>query len=215
VELLERLTVPTRLGALVGELAREYDAAREAEDKLAESLQEQEQKAMELNRIAIPYNVLQRDVVSDRALFESVTLRLKETYITGGVENPVFWMIEEPLVPNSPSKPRKKLILAFALVLGVTFGACVVIGMDAIDSSLRTVDEAESYLDLPILASIPNRGSPELIEVAKKMVGERDFSAASVVGLSKRLLQKKSLRPVNDIDPAKSETERMAFTLWS
>jgi hypothetical protein len=26
VELLERLTVPTRLGALVGELAREYDA---------------------------------------------------------------------------------------------------------------------------------------------------------------------------------------------
>jgi pyrroloquinoline quinone biosynthesis protein D len=29
VELLERLTVPTRLGSLVGELAREYDAPEE------------------------------------------------------------------------------------------------------------------------------------------------------------------------------------------
>ena len=71
-------------------LAREYEAAREAEEKLAQSLQEQEQKAMELNKIAIPYNVLQRDVASDRALFESVTLRLKETHITGGIDNPRF-----------------------------------------------------------------------------------------------------------------------------
>ena len=63
-------------------LAKEYESARAAEAKLQKSLKEQEQKAMELNRIAIPYNVLQRDVESDRALFESVTLRLKETYIT-------------------------------------------------------------------------------------------------------------------------------------
>ena len=43
---------------------------------------------MELSGIAIPYNVLQRDVASDRALFESVTLRFKETHITAGIDNP-------------------------------------------------------------------------------------------------------------------------------
>ena len=138
-------------------LAREYEAAQEAEDKLAQSLQEQEQRAMELNKVAIPYNVLQRDVASDRALFESITLRLKETHITGGIDNPVFRVIEEPLVASYPSKPRKKLILALALVLGLTLGAGTVVGLDAIDSSLRTVDEAESYLELPALASIPDR----------------------------------------------------------
>ena len=93
-------------------VAKQYDAAREAEGKLQKSLKEQEQKAMELNRIAIPYNVLQRDVESDRALYESVTLRLKETYITEGIDNAPFRVIEEPLVASSPSKPRKKLILA-------------------------------------------------------------------------------------------------------
>ena len=199
-------------------LAREYEAAQEAEDKLAQSLQEQEQRAMELNKVAIPYNVLQRDVASDRALFESVTLRLKETHITGGIDNPVFRVIEEPLVASYPSKPRKKLILVLAIVLGLTLGAGTVVGLDAIDSSLRTVDEAESYLELPALASIPDRRT-ELMDAAKKMVRERDFSAAmdaaktmvrerdfsaaSLLGLSERLLQKKSLRPVNDIDPPK------------
>ena len=138
-------------------LAREYEAAQEAEDKIAQSLQEQEQKAMELNKIAIPYNVLQRDVASDRALFESVRLRLKETHIAGGIDNPLFRVIEEPLIATYPSKPRKKFILALSVVLGLMLGVGTVVGLDAVDGSLRTVDEAESYLELPALASIPKR----------------------------------------------------------
>ena len=141
-------------------VAKEYDSAREAEAKLQKSLKEQEEKAMELNRVAIPYNVLQRDVESDRDLFESVTLRLKETYITEGIDNAPFRIIEEPLIASSPSKPRKKLILALGLVLGVVVGVGTVAGVDAIDASLRTVDEAESYLELPALASIPDRRRP-------------------------------------------------------
>ena len=184
-------------------LAREHAAAKEAEGKIAQSLQEQEQRAMELNKIAIPYNVLQRDVASDRALFESVTLRLKETHITGGIDNPVFRVIEEPLVASGPSKPRKKFILALAVVLGLILGAGTVVGLDAVDSSLRTVDEAELYLELPALASIPKR-RPALMDAAKKMVSERNFSAASVVCLSERLLWKKSVRPVNEIDSVKT-----------
>ena len=134
---------------------KEYDAAVEAEAKLQGSLKEQEQKAMELNRTAIPYNVLRRDVESDRALYESVTLRLKETYITEGIDNVPFRVIEEPLVASSPSKPRKKFILALALILGVVVGVGTVAGRDALDGSLRTVDEAESYLQLPALTAIP------------------------------------------------------------
>jgi polysaccharide biosynthesis transport protein len=138
-------------------VAKQYDATLEAEAKLQESLKEQEQKAMELNRTAIPYNVLRRDVESDRALYESVTLRLKETYVTEGIDNAPFRVIEEPLVASSPSKPRKKFILALALVLGVVAGVGTVAGRDAIDGSLRTVDEGESYLQLSALASIPER----------------------------------------------------------
>ena len=152
-------------------VAKQYDAASEGEAKLQKSLKEQEQKAMELNRIAIPYNVLQRDVESDRALYESVTLRLKETYVTQGIDNAPFRVIEEPLVASSPSKPRKKLILALALVLGVIVGVGTVAGRDVIDGSLRTVDEAESYLQLPALAAIPERRDATGLTSSKKSDG--------------------------------------------
>jgi capsular exopolysaccharide synthesis family protein len=152
-----KATLAATLSRAASMVTAEYQSALDAEEKLQRSLQEQEQRAMELNRIAIPYNVLQRDIESDRALFESVTLRLKETYIAGGMDNAPFRTIEEPLVPTSPSKPRTKLILALALVLGGVIGVGTVIGLDAIDGSLRTVDEAESYLELPALASIPDR----------------------------------------------------------
>jgi polysaccharide biosynthesis transport protein len=144
-------------------VAKQYDAAVQTEAKLQKSLKEQEQKALELSRIAIPYNVLLRDIESDRALYESVTLRLKETYITEEIDNAPFRVIEEPMVATSPSKPHKKFILALALVLGVVMGIGTVIGLDLIDSSLRTVDEAESYLGLPALASVPERRDTTLL----------------------------------------------------
>ena len=135
---------------------------------------------MELNRIAIPYNVLQRDVESDRALYESVTLRLKETYVTEGIDNAPFRVIEEPLVASSPSKPRKKFILALALLLGVVVGVGTVAGRDAIDGSLRTVDEAESYLQLPALTSVPERKRhhrPDFVEEIRwSFAGARRFA---------------------------------------
>jgi succinoglycan biosynthesis transport protein ExoP len=185
-------------------LARDYESAREAEDKLGRSLKDQEQIALELNRLAIPYNVLQRDVESDRALFESVTLRLKETYITQGIDNPPFRLIEEPLVASFPSKPRKKVILGLALVLGVTLGVCGVIGLDTIDSSLRTVDEAESYLGLPSLATIPDRPDTKIIDAARKMLGKRDLRPASAAGPFRGVSPKES--GVNGSDPTRERT---------
>ena len=54
--------------------------------KLNEALKEQEQDALELNKIAIPYNVLQREVDSDRAMYDAVNARLRETNVSLGVE---------------------------------------------------------------------------------------------------------------------------------
>jgi succinoglycan biosynthesis transport protein ExoP len=188
-------------------VARACEKSAEAEKKLNQTLQEQEKKALELSKIAIPYNVLQRDVESDRALFESVTLRLKETNVTEGIESAPFRIIEEPLAASYPSKPKKRLILTLSLLFGVTLGAGVVIGLDALDSSLRTVDEAEDYLELPVLASIPDRCNAELIKTARKMISERDFRAARILDLSERFLNRNGHLRFNGLDSGKKRRD--------
>jgi uncharacterized protein involved in exopolysaccharide biosynthesis len=76
----------------------QYEAAVQTETKLSTALKEQETVALELNKIAIPFNVLQRDVESDSALYQSVIKRMKETTMTVAVEQTPYTLVEEAMV---------------------------------------------------------------------------------------------------------------------
>lgn len=137
-------------------LNRQYESAVQTESKLTTALKEQEVAALDLNKMAIPFNVLQREVESDRALYESVIKRMKETAVTGAVEQAPYTLIEEPLVASMPSKPNRTRTLAMALILATFLAVAGVVFFDSLNSSLRSVDEAESILHLPALVGIPN-----------------------------------------------------------
>ncbi len=79
-------------------VTKSYEAAKTTEDKLLAELRDQEEAALELNKIAIPYNVLIREVESDRALYESVLRRMKETNVSKNVEENNFRIVETPMV---------------------------------------------------------------------------------------------------------------------
>lgn len=155
-------------------LNRQYEAAVQTESKLTAALKEQEAAALELNKIAIPFNVLQREVESDRALYESVIKRMKETAVTGSVEQSPYTLVEEPLVASNPSKPNRTRTLAMALVLSTFLAVAGIVFLDGLNSSLRTVDEAESHLHLPALVGIPNHG-PSGLEKLQRTVATRPW----------------------------------------
>ena len=137
-------------GEIVG---TQYQSALDTEKKLNEALEEQEQAALELNKIAIPYNVLQHEVESDRAVYDAVNNRLRETSVSLGIEKSPFRIVEEPMPATSMGRPLVKM-LGIGLFLGVALAAGTIFGLDMLDSSLRYVDEAESFLQLPVLAVV-------------------------------------------------------------
>jgi capsular exopolysaccharide synthesis family protein len=134
---------------------KSYEAAKNMEAKLSASLQEQEQAALELNKIAIPYNVLVREVETDRALYDSVLTRMKETGVSKGVTEANIRVIESPLVSAKPARPRKLMTLALAMVAGVVLGCGVVFWIDSGDSSVRTLEDLERISDAAVLAAVP------------------------------------------------------------
>ena len=134
---------------------KEYDAAKTTEAKLTAALQEQEQAALDLNKIAIPYNALVREVETDRALYESVLTRMKVTNVAKGIWANNIRVIETPLVSARPAKPRKLLILALALVGGSVVGCGLVLGTDMADNSVRSIHHVENISGLSVLTSVP------------------------------------------------------------
>ena len=136
-------------------LETEYAAAKESEDKMNEALQDQEKEALGLSKLAIPYNTLQREVDSDKAMYDALQTRIRETSISQGVEKSPFHVIEEPMVTNKPVKPDIVKGVGIALAVSFAVGLTLIILMDYFDDTLRSVDQAEEFLGLPALAVIP------------------------------------------------------------
>ena len=67
-------------------ITKRYQAAVDTERKFDVTLKQQEQIALALNSIAIPYNVLAREVASDRSMYDAVITRLRETTITQSLD---------------------------------------------------------------------------------------------------------------------------------
>jgi succinoglycan biosynthesis transport protein ExoP len=134
-------------------LGTQYQSALDNENKLNAALKEQEQLALELNKIAIPYNVLLREVESDRAVYDSVNNRLRETTVSLGIERSPFRIVEEPMAASLVKASLPKMV-GIGLFIGLMLGAGAIFGLDLLDSSLRYVDQAESFLNLPVLAVV-------------------------------------------------------------
>jgi capsular exopolysaccharide synthesis family protein len=136
-------------------IATQYHAALETESKLSDALKEQEQSALALNKMAIPYNVLERQVESDSALYNSVANRLGETDVTKNLDEDTVRLMEPPLLPDRPIKPRRLLIMALSLMAGLCLGVSICFVLNLLDNTYKTVDQAELQLELPAVAAVP------------------------------------------------------------
>jgi len=136
-----------------GILNQQMESARQREERLNSSLKDQERKALALDRIGIPYNVLVREVESDRAIYESVVASLKESGISQNTSLP-FRLVDPPLVPSSPTKPNRMRILLVGLVLGFMLAVGLIAARELLDQTYRDVDSLERDLKTTVLAAV-------------------------------------------------------------
>ena len=129
--------------------------AHATEQNLEAAVRDQEKAALALNKAAIGYQELARQAETDRALYESVLRQIKETNLSKDVKTNAVSVIEHSPLPHFPVSPSRTKALALGLLGGLAAGLLFVFGADAIDRSIKTVDQAENTLGLPVFAAIP------------------------------------------------------------
>jgi polysaccharide biosynthesis transport protein len=131
------------------------EQARAAEKSAQAAFSEQEKAVLALNKAAIGYQQLARQAESDRAMYESILRQIRATDVSTSVRTTPVTIVERPIVPGRPISPRPTLALALSLFAGLLIGIGLIFGLDALDRSVKTVDEAEANLGLPALAAVP------------------------------------------------------------
>src|SRR5438034_2558009 len=137
-------------------LRNTIEQIKATEASLQQALQNQQGVAVNLNRTAIGYQELARQAETDRALYESVLRQIKDTNLAKDVKANAASVIEHSPLPNFPVSPRPTKTILLGLLGGLAVGLAFVFGVDALDRSIKTVDQAESTLGLPVFAAVPD-----------------------------------------------------------
>ena len=156
----------TVLMDIVKKMPSQIHSAREAaaatEDKCAAEVKGQEALAMKLDDYRVQYDVLSRDVETDQATYDGILTRLKDAKVTTGSDSTNVHIFEPALLPGAPMQLKKSLILGAGLAIGVLVGLLLSLVLHRMDSSVKTVDQAEDLLGLTVLASIPRQSPSRL-----------------------------------------------------
>lgn len=142
-------------------LRNTLEQARTAERNLENVVREQEKAAIALNHAAIGYQELARQAETDRALYESVLRQIKETNLTKDVKTNAVSVVEHSPLPGAPVSPKPKKSILLGLLGGLALGLGFVYVSDLLDRSIKTVDQAESTLHLPVMAAVPEIGKED------------------------------------------------------
>lgn len=122
---------------------------------LEQELKEAEQANLELDRNAIPYAALTRQVETNKALYDAVLKRLKDAEVAQHLDTDAVHVVQDANLPGAPFKPNVQKILIIAFFGGVTVAFALVYLLHLADTSLKTIDQVEKVTGLAVLSGIP------------------------------------------------------------
>jgi polysaccharide biosynthesis transport protein len=146
------------IGKVVQAVRTEYRAAVAQEENLTTALNQQKGEALAMNRKAIEYSVLEREVDGGRQIYQSLMQRAKETSVAGELKSSNIRVVDRAEVPRRPVSPR----LLFSLLLALSGGGLLACGVafffEYLDSRIKTPEEIEMHLNLAAIGLIPALG---------------------------------------------------------
>jgi succinoglycan biosynthesis transport protein ExoP len=165
------------------QLEENYTAARAREDMLGKALEQQKLEANQLNEKAIEYSILKRDLDANRTLYEGLLQKLKEAGVAAGLRSSNIRIVDNARVPTFPVVPNTPRNLTMSLLLGLLGGFALAVLLEALDTTVRTSEEAEALTGLPSLGFIPHSSlldgvshAARRINSALPAIGERHSS---------------------------------------
>lgn len=140
---------------VVAGIERNYQLAQANESSLNQSFNNNKEQIQDISRKEFKLRELQREVDSNRVLYETFLTRLKETAATSDINSSNARVVDMAIAPSKPSKPRKTLIVAIAAVLAAIFGIGLTLLFEALNNTFKSTDDVENKLNLPVLSIIP------------------------------------------------------------
>ena len=168
-------------GGKTSSLLAEYRGAAAAESALQARVNQLKGSVLDLRGRSIQYNILQRDVDTNRGLYDALLQRYKQVGVAGGVGTSPVSIVDRAEVPGGPFKPNliENLLIGFGL--GLLAGLALALALEFINDKIKTREDVRTKLGLACLGVIPKRGGGGSIIEELKDVSSAATEAYSAV----------------------------------
>jgi len=137
------------------ELDGEYSIALAAEQDLKNRFNTLKNSFEDIRDKSVQYNILKREVDTNRSQYDALLQRLKEVSIADDIGSDLISLVDEAEVPTRPFKPRLLLSLIFAGLLSTLLGTALVFAKEFIDDRIKSPDHVKQKLGSILMGVIP------------------------------------------------------------
>lgn len=155
--------VAAEIASVRRSIKAEYDAASRQESLLTGQLSALRSQTLDTDSRSIQYNILKREVDTNRELYDGLLQRYKEVGVAGEVRPNNIAVIDRAEVPDSRFKPSVTLNLAIGLLSGVLLGVLLAFVLEFLDDTIKTPEDVEQHLRLAVLGIIPKLGTKQTV----------------------------------------------------
>jgi succinoglycan biosynthesis transport protein ExoP len=148
-----------RIDAIANSIKRsaqvDYQSALEKEKSLLGQVGSLRSDALQEQDRGVQYSVLKRMADTYRTLYESLLLRYNQLNATAGSANNNIAIVDHAVVSRVPSSPNLLLNILLSIILGLLCAAIGVALKEVLDDAIRSPEDVEKKLGLPLLGLIP------------------------------------------------------------
>ena len=147
----------------VGRLRANLAEIQGREGRLQAQVARLESELISQRRDSVEYNILQREVDTNRELYAGLLQRFREIGVVGVGESNIL-IIDRAVVPPAPYSPSIPQNLAIAFIVAILIIVAGVYLYDLLNQSLRNPNQVKQRLGLELLASIPKTAENSIVD---------------------------------------------------
>jgi len=156
-------------------IENDFEEASSKEKLLAAAYDAQTREVSGQDEKAIQYNILKREVDSNRQLYDTMLQQTKESSIASALRASSVRVVDPAVVPAAPFSPDFRINSAVGLMVGLMLSLAMVTIRERADRTLQQPGDIKLWTDLAELGSIPSGAFVKKIG-GRRLVPDPDVS---------------------------------------
>ncbi len=147
-------------------IRNQYQTAQAQESQLERTVNGLKGDTLAEQSLGIRYNILKREVDTNRELYNGLLQRFKEVSAEAGVTSNNISVIDRAEPPLLPISPNPKVNIILSLLAGLVIALATVAALETFRDGVRDPDEVEQRFGVPLLGVIPRlKGADAFVQL--------------------------------------------------